>query len=141
MILNNVEFTWGALLIIPLILELFVFALSIAFLLSALYVRFRDVNYIWEVVLQAGFYATPIIYPLQLVVVKSTVAAQLLILNPVAQIIQDARFFVVTGDTIRISNLHDNPFIYLVPLGSIAILAVVSVMYFRKKSPNFAEEI
>ena len=31
---------------------------------SALYVRFRDIKPIWEVVLQALFYATPILYPI-----------------------------------------------------------------------------
>ena len=34
-------------------------------LLSALYVRFRDVQPIWEVVLQAAFYATPILYAIE----------------------------------------------------------------------------
>lgn len=35
-------------------------------LLSALYVKYRDISYIWNI-LQAGVYATPIIYPLQMV--------------------------------------------------------------------------
>jgi len=44
--INGTPFTLSALLIFPLILELFIFGLGIAFLLSALYVRFRDINYI-----------------------------------------------------------------------------------------------
>ena len=47
-----------------LFVELSALSLSMAFFLSALFVRFRDLSYIWEVVLQAAFYATPIIYPL-----------------------------------------------------------------------------
>ena len=35
--------------------------------LASLYVYFRDVAHIWEVVLQAMFYATPIIYPISMV--------------------------------------------------------------------------
>jgi ABC-2 type transport system permease protein len=74
-----------------LILELYVFALALAFFLSALYVKYRDVSYIWELVMQAGIYAAPIIYPLQLVSSQSPAAAKLMLLcNPVAQIIQDA---------------------------------------------------
>jgi homopolymeric O-antigen transport system permease protein len=33
---------------------------------SALFLRYRDLNQIWEVVLQAGFFIAPIIYPLDI---------------------------------------------------------------------------
>lgn len=141
MIMNGVVLTWSALMIIPIILQLFIFALAVALLLSALYVKFRDVNYIWEVVLQAGFYATPIIYPIQLVIAKSTLAAQVIILNPMAQMIQDARHFLVTPDAIRITDLHGSPFIYLVPIGITIGITIVAILYFKRKSPGFAEEI
>ena len=77
----------------PLFLELVALSISLAFFLSALYVRFRDLNYIWEVCMQAAFYAVPILYPLTLVPARY---ARLLILNPIAQIIQDARYVLVT---------------------------------------------
>lgn len=141
MVVNNVPFTLNILWIVPLIIELFVFALSIAFILSALYVRFRDINYIWEVILQAGFYATPILYPITMVMVISPLAAKLMILNPVAQVIQDARHFIITPETITISGLYSNPFVYLVPLAIVVILAIVGIVYFKKKSPSFAEEV
>ena len=66
-LINGVDFTWHVLWMIPLVLELYVFALGIAMLLSALNVKFRDTGYIWEIFLQAAFYATPIIYPLTMV--------------------------------------------------------------------------
>lgn len=141
MLINGVPFTFEALWILPLIVELFIFALAIAFILSALYVRFRDINYIWELVLQAGFYATPILYPITMVVALSPAIAQLIILNPVAQIIQDARYFVVTKESVTITTLYDNVWMHLVPLAIVAIMAVIGVLYFRKKSPSFAEEI
>ena len=46
-----------------LVVLLAAFATGIAMLLSALYVRFRDIRPIWEVVLQVLFYATLIIFP------------------------------------------------------------------------------
>ena len=82
MALNGVDFRWVGLLAVLPIIELFVFSLSIAFLLSALYVRFRDINYIWEVVLQAGFY-TPILYPISMVIAVSPLAAKVLLISPV----------------------------------------------------------
>lgn len=141
MAINGVEISWNALWLIPLIIELFIFALSVAFLLSALYVKFRDINYIWEVVLQAGFYATPVLYPIQMVIEKSTTAAQVMMLNPVAQVIQDVRAVLVTPETVTVSSLLQNPAMRLIPLGIIAVIAVISVVYFKKKSPGFAEDI
>jgi len=141
MFVSDTPFTLNALWLLPLIIELFIFALSIAFLLSALYVKFRDINYIWEVVLQAGFYATPILYPISLVVAKSPFVAKIMLLNPVAQIIQDARGYVVTSQTVTIANTFYHGYAYLIPFAIVAIIGVASVWYFRKKSPRFAEEI
>jgi ABC-2 type transport system permease protein len=48
--------------LIPIALGFVVLATGFAMLLSALYVRFRDVEPIWDVALQAWFYASPVIY-------------------------------------------------------------------------------
>lgn len=141
MVIGGVSFTWNIIWLIPLIIELFIFALAIAFILSALYVRFRDINYIWEVVLQAGFYATPILYPVTLVVAISPLAAKLLMLNPVAQVIQDARYFVVTQESLTIATISNSPYTHFIPLAIVLLFAVFGVLYFRKRSPGFAEEI
>ena len=126
------------LVFLPLILaELLVFSLSLSFLLSALYVRFRDIAYIWELAAQMLFYAVPIIYPLNSVPVKF---AKYLLLNPVAQIIQDARYALITKQTITGSSLLSLP-LRLVPFLIAAVLVVVSIRYFRSKSPYFAEDI
>jgi len=129
----------SASLMLPFImLELFVFALAIAFFLSALFVRFRDVSYIWEVLMQGAFYATPILYPLSLVPEKY---AKLLILNPIAQIIQDARYVLVTKETLTIDALYGTHWIRLVPLCIALLLIFVSASYFRSRSKYFAEEL
>lgn len=141
MVINDVPFTFNILWLIPLIIELFIFSLSIAFILSALYVRFRDINYIWEVALQAGFYATPILYPITTVVAISPIAAKIMMLNPVAQIIQDARYFAITSDTLTITSIYSHAFMHLVPLVIVGLFAIVGALYFKKKSPGFAEEI
>ena len=43
---------------------LIVLAAGLAALLSALFVHFRDVKPIWDVLLQVIFYASPIFYPI-----------------------------------------------------------------------------
>lgn len=141
MVINEVPFSLNIIWLIPLIIELFIFALSISFILSSLYVRFRDVNYIWEVVLQAGFYATPILYPITLVVSRYPIVAKLMILNPIAQIIQDARHLVITPEALTITGMYNSPYARLIPLAITVVFAVFGALYFKKKSPSFAEEI
>lgn len=141
MFISGVPWRINGLLIVFPLLELFVFSLSVGLLLSALYVRFRDINYIWEVALQAGFYATPILYPISIVMAMSLSAAKLLMLNPMAQMIQDARSFLVTEQTQTISTIYGNQWVRLIPVTIVLMTAVVAVRYFRKLSPYFAEEV
>jgi ABC-2 type transport system permease protein len=122
-----------------LLLELFVVSVSLAFFLSALFVRFRDLSHIWELILQAMFYATPIFYPLTYVPAKY---AKYLILNPLAQIIQDSRVALLgSTNTNTITNYYPHTWVRLIPVGLILIVAVVSVTYFRRRSRFFAEEV
>jgi ABC-2 type transport system permease protein len=68
-------------------------ATGTACLLSALYARFRDLRPIWEVSLQIIFYASPIIYVIE--IVPSETARKLLMVNPLGAIIQQARYWIV----------------------------------------------
>lgn len=140
-VINGVDLSWNILWVIPLIIQLFILGLACAFLLSALYVKFKDISYIWELLLQAGFYATPIIYPITMVIAMSPTAAQYMMLNPLAQIIQDVRAAVISADTPTITSLFGNPYMHLIPIGFVLLLAIVSALYFRRKSASFAEEI
>ena len=145
MIVNGVEFRPTILLFPLVVVELYIFALGIAFLLSTMFVKFRDIGHIWDVIMQAWFYATPIIYPLtQLINVGWLSVAKLaLMLNPIAQIIQDARYLVVTTQTETIWGLVGQQcwLLKLIPLLIIAIVLLVGVTVFRRRSPYFAEEL
>ena len=77
-----------------LLVDLIALTLGIALLLAPLYVRFRDIGYLWGIVLQVGFWATPIFYS-ELMVPESW--RWLLWCNPVARIISDGRRAVVYG--------------------------------------------
>jgi ABC-2 type transport system permease protein len=142
MILGGVEIHWSALLIVPLLAQLFLLSLGVAFFLSALFVKLRDLNYIWEIFLQAAFYATPILYPLSLVIEKSEFAAKMLLLNPVAQIIQDARSVLVTTQTSTFETVFESGGWYrLIPVCLPVVIVVFAAWYFRRQSPKFAEEV
>lgn len=135
---DKVDITTTIVFLPLLILELFVFALALGFFLSALFVRFRDINYIWEVVMQAGFYGTPIFYPLALVPVAY---AKIQMLNPVAQIMQDARYAVISHQSPTISTVWETPVIRVVPVAITLAVVALAISYFRKRSKFFAEEV
>lgn len=147
MIINGVEFRWTVILFPLLIIELYVFALAVAFLLSTLYVKFRDIGHIWDVIMQIWFYLTPIIYPLSQIINMGgyglLVAKALLVLNPVAQVIQDARYVMVTTQTETIWNTvgTGSPLLRVVPAVLIAGVFIIGVVVFRKNSRGFAEEL
>ena len=129
-------------LLVPLfILELYILSLGISLLLSAINVRFRDISSIWEVLSQALFYAIPIIYPISMVSARSVVAAKLLLLNPIAQVIQDVRYALVTNQTITSWSFVGNHFLQLIPILITALIFILGVSYFNKHSKKFAEEI
>lgn len=138
-LINGLMPSLGWLMLIPLTLELYVFALGVAFLLATLYVRFRDVTYIWEIVLQAGFYASVIIFPITMVPES---VRRFFFINPVVQIVQDARNFVLNDiHTITLWNSVDNLSIKAAPFLVIALFAILGSWYFKRQSKYFAEDI
>jgi len=137
-IFNGVSFSFSAFLLPLNIAEIYILAIGLSFFLAAAYVKFRDISYIWEVVLQAGFYATPIIYPLTQI--PSVFVQKLLILSPMAQSIQDARFNLITHDAITAGALLQGMWI-VVPFLLTAIFFLVGLKYFRSQSRYFAENI
>ena len=141
MILNGVELH-PTILFLPLILfEVYIFALGVSFFLSAAFVKYRDISYIWEVLLQAGFYATPILY--SMTVIPKVIFQKAILLNPVAQAIQDARYSVVSHDNsvITIWRIFDKGWYGLIPLVIVALSLLGGVLYFRSQSDRFAENI
>lgn len=138
---NGVGISWEALWAVPLIIELYVFSLAIAFFLAALNVRFRDIGYLWEIFLQAAFYGTPILYPLAMVIKESTLAAQLIMLNPVAQIVQDVRHVLVTHDSITVYQIDPSIWLIMIPFAIVLLSVWLATWYFRKSASSFAENI
>ncbi|MGB4957736.1 MAG: ABC transporter permease [Candidatus Saccharimonas sp.] len=139
-VVNGVQLRPEALLVIPLVAQLYIFSLAIAFFLAAINVKFRDVGYLWEIFLQAAFYATPIIYPIQMVIAEAPEAAKWLLLNPVTQIIQDIRQVLVTPQTIQLYDLVHG-WKVVIPFAIVVVAVVVASWYFKRTQKYFAEQI
>ena len=143
-LVNGVRPTWSWLLILPIVFELYILSLGVAFFLSAVYVNLRDLSPIWEVVMQAGFYATPIIYPISLIASKAGAYGPLfarldLVLNPVAQIVQDARHVMISTANPTIWEWVANPVLKMWPVIFSILIFLGGLKYFTVKSKYFAE--
>jgi ABC-2 type transport system permease protein len=141
MVINKVDLL-GTSILLPLsIIEIYVFGLGISLFLSAAYVRFRDINYVWEVLIQAGFYLTPILYPLTFF--ENPTFQKLILINPMAQAIQTARYGVVSHDprVVTFTSAWGSPWYLIIPLGIVAAALLFGVWYFRRESKHFAENI
>lgn len=139
-IFTGVSFT-GLVLLVPFsILQLCILVIGISLILSTLYVKYRDISHIWDVVLQIVFYSMPIIYPLTLVSKNYPTIAKLMMLNPIAQIIQDIRHNLVAPLTTQtVWNMVNNFWTALIPIAITMVVFVIGVAYFRRNSKKFAE--
>lgn len=139
MLVNGADINSNALWF-PLILgEIYLFATGVSLFLAAAFVKYRDISHIWEVVLQALFYLTPILYPITLI--TNETLQRVLLLNPMAQAIQDARNALVTKDTTTIAEAFHSSAARLLPLALCIMVLILGTLYFKKESRYFAENI
>ena len=116
----------------PLILFcLFILSLGLSLALSALNVFYRDVQFIWQVLLQIGYFATPILYTIDIFPKN---LQKFVLLNPIARILNSAR------DTIIYSSPAKTEDLLFMVLSSIVFL-LVGYIIFSRLEPRFAEEI
>jgi len=129
---------------LPFIIILFaIFTSGLAMLLSSLYVRARDVDPIWDVVMQAMFYAAPIFYTLDVVEEKtgSDVVPQILISNPFAAILQQFRNAMLGTTWPTAADIYTHAWMVVIPLGIIVLAVVVGGKVFAHEAPLIAEEL
>lgn len=139
MVINHVGLLDTAAWLPLILLEVYIFSLGVSLFLAASFVKYRDINYIWEVVLQAGFYLTPILYPLGQI--TNATFQKLIMINPMAQAIQDARYATVTHQTQTIYHVFGGSWYKFAPFIIVIIVFVLGLDYFRRQSKFFAENI
>jgi lipopolysaccharide transport system permease protein len=119
-------------LFFPLVLlKEFMLIVGVSLALSALYVYYRDMLQIWEVVTQAGFWLTPIVYSLTLVPASYL---WLYMLNPVSIVIVSSRDMLIYH---HIGSLPG----FFIGFGYYFIILAAGYLIFRHYEPMFAEEV
>jgi ABC-2 type transport system permease protein len=121
-----------------LIVLLSVLVMSVSMILSALYVRHRDVNQVWLVLRQLLFYGSPILY------VAATLpddVERLMMINPLAAIFTEMRHALIDPDAPTAAAMIGGGAWLLIPLGIVLVLVALSVWVFRRESPRVAESL
>jgi ABC-2 type transport system permease protein len=132
--------TW---LLLPVVLALLaVLSLAIAMILSSLYPRFRDLGIIWTVFSTALFYATPVLYTVEVAASRSNTLGKLIAFNPLAPILELARKWIISPSApYPWSAAGGGPGKFAVAAGIIVALCVLAVWVFRREAPRIAEEL
>ena len=141
-ILSGVNFGLQALLVPFSIVFLFAIAFGTSLILSTLYVKFRDISHIWDVVTQVLMYSMPIIYPLSMVVnvnILGISLAKIIMLNPIAFAIQDIRHNLIAKEVPTFWTIFENDWFALIPISITVFLVVFGLWFFNKNSKKFAE--
>ncbi|MEY8442720.1 ABC transporter permease [Lactococcus ileimucosae] len=140
-LINGVQMSWTVIFVVPLLFQLVLFTTGISFMLSTFFVYFRDLGPIWEVIMQAGFYGTPIIYPITQISTNHLEVAKIQMLNPMAQIIQDMRYVLTFSNNTNptLWQLWDNPVVIAVPYVLSVFVFGLGLCVFNKNANKFAE--
>jgi lipopolysaccharide transport system permease protein len=131
MILFRVPVSINLIYVPFILLCLFIISLGLSMALSALNVFYRDVQFIWQVLLQIGYFATPILYTIDIFPQN---LQKFVLLNPVARILISARDTIIYSSPAKTEDLL---FMFL----SAIIFLFVGYIIFSRLEPRFAEEI
>ncbi len=122
----------GTIFLLPVfIAQLILVALGTSFFLSAFFLRFRDLSFIWSFLLKIGFWVTPVVIPLTKIPEKYH---KFLLLNPLTNIIKGARDAVIYNTSPSIFNM------VWVTLAALAIF-LAGYFIFKRMEKYFADYV
>lgn len=140
----GIEPRWSWLELLPLIALLVFLAAGVAMLLSALYVRYRDIQPIWEVFSQILWYGSPILYTVQTAAKHSFLGipfSRLLTINPIGAILTQARRAVLDPAAPSAARAIGGAPRLLIPFGIVLALFAVGLWYFNREAPHISERL
>jgi ABC-2 type transport system permease protein len=133
----DVRVEWLAL---PLLLiPLGMLASGLSMLLSALYVRFRDVQPIWEVVLQVAFYGSPILYVIEQL--PENLQKPMVLFNPLSTILVQSRHWLIDQSAPTAADVAGGAEYLLIPAAIILGVFALGFWVFNREAPRIAEEL
>ncbi len=146
LVVGKLRLGWQILAVPPLLVELYVLALGVGMILATVFVFFRDIGHVWEIISQLLLYASGVVFPAKRVVESHFLLplhvspAQVYYANPLAQNIEDLRHALITPAaawSVTITGAR----IYLAALALSLACFVVGLALFRRLAPYFAESL
>lgn len=124
--------TWLIIAFPVILLIEFTLALGVSLAISSLNVIWRDIQWIWPVVIQAGFFLTPVMYSMD--TLKGIPQSWVLNLNPIAAILDSLRYVLIGRNAPIFNDL-----VYASVFGLIMI--ALGWIIFSRLEPRFGEEV
>jgi ABC-2 type transport system permease protein len=124
--------------LLPIVLLLSVFTTGLVMMLSALYVRFRDIDQVWGLLRQALFFATPIFYVISFVPesIKPIILA-----SPLAAAFTQIRHAVIDPDAPSLVAASGGVAEAMIPVAIVGITFALGLWVFHRESPTVAENL
>jgi ABC-2 type transport system permease protein len=129
---------WTWLLFPVLLVLLVVITAAVSMIVASLYPRFRDMAIIWTVAATMLFYATPVLYPIE--VVPATLR-HLIMLNPLAPIFELGRKWVIDPNAPGLAAAAGGTGLVLASAAIYVGVCVFAVWIFNREAPRIAEEL
>lgn len=130
--------TWTWLFFPVVIALLFLLTAAVAMLLSSLYVRYRDVAIMWTVAVTTLFYATPVLYPFEIVPEQFR---NILLLNPLTPLFGQARHWIIDPGAPTAVEAAGGWDQLIAPIAIFVAICVLAVWVFNREAPRIAEEL
>ena len=135
----GVQPLWTWLLVPLLIVALVALTTATSMLLSALFVRFRDISIIWTVAATVLFYASPVLYPIE---VAPEGIQDVIAINPLSPIFEQAHEWVIDPNAPGfIEAAGGNPLLVVIPAALFVLTLFLGVWVFNREAPRIAEEL
>lgn len=139
MLAYGVEPTATWLLMPVILLALIMLTTALAMLLSAAYVRIRDIAVIWSVLSTILFYSAPILYPIE---IAPPEFRDLIALNPLTPIIEQTREWIIDPNAPgAVESVSGKEWLLAISFGIAAAICVLGPLVFNRMAPRVAEEL
>jgi ABC-2 type transport system permease protein len=134
---NGVAPRWSWLQLPVMLAVLLALTTGTALLLSVLFVNYRDVQPIWDVVAQILFYGSAILYPVS----QFGEFAKYVVLTPIAALVTEARHALIDPAAPSVADVAGHAAAPLVPLGVCLAVLGLGIAVFRRAEPHLAEDL
>jgi ABC-2 type transport system permease protein len=135
--------SWSWLLFALTIVVLVLFAFGMSMILSVGFVRFRDIEPIWTVILQIMFYASGVFFTVDAIAGQKhgQLLVDIFFCNPFAAILAAARHTLVDGSWTSPTQALSSDWLLAIPIGLVVASLVGGFLLFRTLAPKVAEDL